>query len=71
MSDEKQVVERHVAAFNARDPDAFPWADDIEWEAPGAQLSGREQALGFIRVFWDAFPDVRNHVERLLGEGAQ
>jgi predicted ester cyclase len=73
MSEEtgpKQLVERHMAAFNAHDPDGFPWIADIEWEAPGAQLRGREQALGFIGAFWEAFPDARIHVVRLIGEGS-
>lgn len=73
MSEEtggKQVVEHHMAAFNAHDADAFPWIEDIEWQAPGAQLRGREQALGFVRGFWEAFPDARVQLTRLIGEGS-
>jgi predicted ester cyclase len=66
----RQVVEHHVAAFNAHDPEAFPWTEDVEWEAPGAQLQGREQALGFIGAFWEAFPDAQVQVTRLIGEGS-
>jgi hypothetical protein len=52
MSEEagaKQVVERHAAAFNAHDADADVFSADIEMEAPGAQLHGRDEAIGFRR----------------------
>ena len=71
MDDPKRLVERHVAAFNARDEDAFPWAADLEFVAPGgAQLRGRDEVLGFFHGFWEAFPDARNEVVRLIGEGS-
>jgi predicted ester cyclase len=73
MSEEaaaKQAVERHVAAFNAHDPDADVLAADIEWLSPGTQFRGREQAVEFLRGFWDAFPDARVHPARLIAEGS-
>ena len=64
------VLERHIAAFNAQDPDAYPWTDDIELVPPGAdRLQGRGQVLGFTRVFWEAFPDARIEIVRFIGEG--
>ena len=65
----EQVLEQHVSAWNARDPEAFPWTDDIEWEVPGASLRGREQAVGFISPFWEALPDARLAFVRVIGEG--
>ncbi len=59
MGDPKRVVERHVEAFNAQDVDAAPWSDDAEVVAPNASVHGREEVLGFLGVFWDAFPDGR------------
>ena len=69
MADLKRVVERHVEAFNARDTDAAPWSDDSELIAPDASVHGREEVLGFFGVFWDAFPDGRLELSRLLAEG--
>ena len=66
----RAVLDRHMAAFNAKDPDAYPWTDDIEFVVPGSDpLRGREQVLGFIRGFWDAFPDSRIEIERMIGDG--
>ena len=65
------VVDRHLAAFNAKDPDGYPWAEDIEFVVPGSDpLRGREQVLGFIRGFWDAFPDSRIEIDRMISDGA-
>jgi predicted ester cyclase len=70
MSDPKQVYERHVAAFNAKDPDADPWSADAEFIGPGARFRGREEIFGFMRIYWEAFPDARNEVDRLISEGS-
>ena len=70
MADPKRVVERHVEAFNARDADADPWSDDADFVAPNASMQGREEVLGFLGVFWDAFPDGRLETSRLLAEGS-
>jgi predicted ester cyclase len=70
MADPKHVVERHVEAFNARDTDSTPWSDDGELVAPNASMQGREQVLGFLGVFWEAFPDGRLETSRLLSEGS-
>src|SRR5215210_4232002 len=70
MGDPKRVVERHVEAFNARDVDAAPWSDDAEVVAPNASVHGREEVLGFLGVFWDAFPDGRLETSGLLAEGS-
>jgi len=70
MPDPKRVVERHIEAFNARDTDAAPWSEDADFVAPNASMQGREQVLGFLGVFWDAFPDGRLETSRLLAEGS-
>ena len=70
MADPKRVVERHVEAFNARDANAEPWSEDADFVAPNASMHGREQVLGFLGVFWDAFPDGRLEPSRLLAEGS-
>ena len=70
MADPKDVVGRHVEAFNARDTVATPWSEDGELVAPNASLQGRDQILGFFGVFWDAFPNGRLETSRLLAEGS-
>ena len=67
MPDATDVIRKHVAAFNDRDPDADPWSADAEMVAPGAQASGRDEVLGFLGVFQEAFPDLRLEVTQLLG----
>ena len=70
MADPKRVVERHVEAFNARDADSSPWSDDADLVAPNGSMHGREEVLGFLGVFWDAFPDGRLETSGLLAEGS-
>jgi predicted ester cyclase len=70
MADPKRVVERHVEAFNARDADSSPWSDDADLVAPNGSMHGREEVLGFLGVFWDAFPDGRLETSALLAEGS-
>jgi predicted ester cyclase len=70
MADPKRVVERHVEAFNARDADAEPWSENADFVAPNASMHGREQVLGFLAVFWEAFPDGRLEPSRILAEGS-
>ena len=70
MADPRHVVERHVAAFNAQDADAAPWSEDAEFVAPNASMHGREEVLGFLGVFWDAFPDGRLETSHVLAEGS-
>jgi ketosteroid isomerase-like protein len=59
MSRAKDVILKHIEAFNCRDLDAEPWTDDAEFLAPVAQVSGRDQIIGFFNVFQS------EHKERL------
>jgi predicted ester cyclase len=70
MAEAKQVVERHVDAFNAHQADADPWTEDAEFVAPGTSMRGREDVLAFLGAFWEAFPDGRLKLSRLFGEGS-
>jgi predicted ester cyclase len=70
MAEAKRVVERHVEAFNAHQADADPWTEDAELIAPGASIRGRDDVLAFIGAFWEAFPDGRLELSRILGEGS-
>jgi len=69
MATALQVVERHIAAFNAKDQEAEPWTADAEIVTPGGRFEGREQVLGFLKVFWDAFPDARLEITRSIEDG--
>jgi predicted ester cyclase len=70
MSSAKDVILKHIEAFNDHDGDAEPWAADGELRAPVAQVSGRDDIIGFFGVFWNAFPDVRLELLQLLGDGS-
>ena len=69
MPNARDVIVKHIDAFNGRDSDADPWAADAEFTAPGAQVSGRDNVIGFIAVFHEAFPDLRLEIEQLLTDG--
>src|SRR4029079_2861156 len=69
MSTARDVIVKHIDAFNGRDSDADPWAADAEFAAPGAQVSGSDNVIGFIAVFHEAFPDLRLELDQLLTEG--
>jgi len=69
MSSARDVVLRHIDAFNSSDNEADPWAADAEMTAPGARLSGRDDVIGFLAVFQEAFPDLRLEIEQLLTDG--
>ena len=56
MPSARDVILKHIDAVNGRDSDADPWAADAEMTAPGAQVSGRDNVIGFIGVFQEAFP---------------
>ena len=69
MPDAKAVILKHVAAVNDHDNDADPWAADAEFVSPGGRANGREDVLGFLGVFYEAFPDLRLEVKQLLADG--
>ena len=69
MPDAKDVILKHIAAVNDRSSDADPWAADAELVAPGGQASGRDDVIGFLSVFQEAFPDLRLEIKQLLSDG--
>ncbi len=70
MPSARDVVLKHIDAVNGRDRDADPWAADAEMTAPGAQVSGRDNVIGFIAVFQEAFSDLRLEIKELLTDGS-
>jgi predicted ester cyclase len=64
------VVLKHIAAVNDRDSAAEPWAADAELLAPGGHANGRDEVIGFLGVFQEAFPDLRLEIKRLLTDGS-
>jgi predicted ester cyclase len=75
MGTVKEAADRHLAAFNAKDADAFVGNEspNIEFILPGAiSLRGREQVKAYIQIFWRAFPDgtVTQQGQILAPEGA-
>ena len=71
MASAREVLDRHVAAFGAKDPNAEPWSEDAEMVAPAGRFEGREQILEFFKVFWNAFPDVRLEITRSIEDGGR
>src|SRR4051794_12592862 len=69
MPSARDVILKHIDAVNGRDSDGDPWAADAEITAPGAQVSGRDNVIGFLAVFQEAFPDLRLEIEHLLTDG--
>ncbi len=69
MADAREVILKHIDAVNDRDSDADPWAADAEMTAPGAKVSGRDNVIGFLAVFQEAFPDLRLEITQLLTDG--
>jgi predicted ester cyclase len=69
MPDSKDVILEHVAAFNDHDGEAEPWAGDAELVAPVGRASGRDGVLGLLRIFWEAFSDLRLEVTQLVADG--
>ncbi len=69
MPDARDVILKHIAAVNDRDSAADPWAADAELVAPGGGASGRDEVIGFLGVFQEAFPDLRLEVTQLLSDG--
>jgi predicted ester cyclase len=65
----KDVILKHIAAVNDHDSSADPWADDAELVAPGGQASGRDDVIGVLGVFAEAFPDIRLEIKQLLTDG--
>jgi predicted ester cyclase len=70
MPDARDVVLKHIAAVNDRDSAAEPWAADAELLAPGGHANGRDEVIGFLGVFQEAFPDLRLEIKRLLTDGS-
>lgn len=65
----RDVILKHVAAVNDRNSAADPWAVDAELVTPGGAASGRDEVLGFLGVFLEAFPDLRLEIKQLLCDG--
>ena len=71
MPDARDVILKHIDAMNDRDSAADPWAADAEMLAPGGgHAKGREEVLGFLGVFQEAFPDLRLEIKQLLTDGS-
>jgi steroid delta-isomerase-like uncharacterized protein len=68
----KQLPKQFVDTFNEQDAEALKslFTPDTEWVVPGATLQGRNQVADLERAFWQAFPDGRRTIDRLVAEGS-
>jgi predicted ester cyclase len=69
MSAPLEVIDRHFAAFAAKDADAEPYSAGAEVMAPGAQVRGRDQVLAWLGGYWEAFPDARLEATHSIASG--
>lgn len=73
MGGAKDVVERGLEAWRARDADAFAacYSDDAVIRAPGGlELRGKEGARSFMGVWAEAFPDNEITIEHEYVDGS-
>jgi len=70
----KQVLDRNIAALNARDIDGYlaNQRPDVEFVLPGdVTLHGRDQVRHYTEALWKAFPDgVLTFRDQVLTEDA-
>jgi len=60
MTSAKQVLDRNIAALNARDMEGYlsNQSPDVEFVLPGGvTLRGRDQLKQYTETLWAAFPD--------------
>ena len=66
------VIEQHITAFNDRREGDDPWAADAHMVAPGgANPTGRDEVLGFLRVFHTAFSDGTLTAHTVIADGVR
>lgn len=68
MASAADVLQRYLGAIDAHDLNEVRacLAPGTEVVAPGVELHGEEQVLGWIQVFVSAFPDLRHEVRSVL-----
>jgi len=62
MASPKEAADRHVTAFNEKDLEKFVGNEspDIEFVIPGGiTLRGRDQVREYMKLLWNAFPDMK------------
>ena len=73
MGKATDVMHSKIAAFNAQDANEVMrlYSHDTVLEVPGAPvLRGRDQVLAYFSGLWEAFPDVKLTVTRVVEEGS-
>jgi len=74
MTTTKQVLDRNIAAINARDLDGYlgNQQPDVEFMIPGGiTLRGRDDVGRYTQTIWTAFPDgALTFGQQILGDDA-
>lgn len=72
MEEAKRLATEFVDAFNERDVERLKalFTPDTVWVVPGATLRGREEIAALEQSYWQAFPDCRRTIDRLVAEGS-
>lgn len=68
MGQAADLVRAKVAAFNEQDAGKVQALLDpeVEWAAPGGLFRGLDQVIALFSAFWDAFPDLKLTITRLV-----
>jgi predicted ester cyclase len=72
MGQATDVMRKKFAALNAQDADRMGrcFSPQAEKEVPGGRLQGRDQIVGFVAAFWEAFPNLELSVTSAVEEGS-
>ena len=73
MNGSKQVLERNITAYNARDLDGYlsNQQADVQFVLPGGiKLKGRDEVGQYTQAMWSAFPDgTLKFGRQVIGDG--
>jgi predicted ester cyclase len=72
MSGAEELAARDIRAFNEQDLEAkiAISSPELEFVVPGATMHGLDQAGGFAKALWEAFPDGRITTIRAAANGS-
>lgn len=72
MGQAADVVRSKLVAFNEQDAGKVRELcdSDVEWAAPGALCRGFDEVIGLFSAFWEAFPDLKLSITRLVEDGS-
>jgi steroid delta-isomerase-like uncharacterized protein len=72
MGQAADVVRSKLTAFNEQDAEKVRALldPDVEWAVPGGLYRGPDQVIAFFSAFWEAFPELKLTITRLVEDGS-